>query len=56
MNKKRLGLIMILLVFVSLPVLYYNLSHSLVQLGAGEGVIVGSFIGYYLARVKNIRY
>ena len=49
MNKKRIGVVMIHLLCASLPMIHYYVSHSLVILGASEGKLAGSLIGYYAA-------
>jgi NhaP-type Na+/H+ or K+/H+ antiporter len=55
-EQKRVGIIMILLVFVSLPMLYYYISHSLVISGASESIAAGTLIGYYSATKRKNRH
>ena len=49
MNKKIIGTVIILLIFASLPMIYYYISHNLTILDASEGTVAGSLIGYYAA-------
>ncbi len=47
MNKKRVGTVISLLMFASLPMIYYYISHSLAILDTSEGTVTGSLIEYY---------
>ncbi len=54
MDKKRIGIVTILIMFAAAMVGYY-ISHSLVILGASEGIVIGSLIGYCAAREQEKR-
>ena len=49
MKKKIMGIAIILLLCSSLPMIHHYTSNSLAILGASEGTLAGSIIGYYAA-------